>query len=136
MCLPISSIEREPVGTQENKQTAKEAYAAFGRGDAERGMAQLDESIEWTVRGDNALTGTHRGRQAVAELWAKLAGADYRTEPHEFLADGDKVVVLATTEVGGETDESVDVLTFNADGKLVAFDSFGNWTRFDQAFPR
>ncbi len=124
------------MGTQENKQTAKEAYAAFGEGDAERAMAQLDESIEWTVRGDNALTGTHRGRQAVAELWARLAGVDYRTEPHEFLADGDKVVVLATTDMGGEPDESVDVLTFNTDGKLVAFDSFGNWTRFDRAFPR
>ncbi len=72
----------------------------------------------------------------MAELWAKLADADYRTEPHEFLADGDKVVVLATTHVGGETDESVDVLTFNTDGELVAFDSFGNWTRFDRAFPR
>lgn len=124
------------MGAQENRQSAQEAYAAFSRGDAEAAMANIDDSIEWTVRGDNALTGTHRGRQAVGELWAKLAGADYRTEPHDFVADGDKVIVLATTRLGGETDESADVLTFNADGKLVAFDSFGNWTMFDRAFAR
>ncbi len=122
------------MGAQENKQSAQQAYAAFARGDAEAAMANIDDSIEWTVRGDNALTGTHRGRQAVGELWAKLADVDYRTEPHDFLADADRVVVLATTHVGDETDESVDVLTYNAEGKLIAFDSFGNWTMFDRAF--
>jgi hypothetical protein len=55
-------------------------------------MANIDESIEWAVRGDNALTSTHHGHPAVRELWAKLASKDYRTEPHEFLADGDKVI--------------------------------------------
>ena len=124
------------MGAQQNKQVAQEAYAAFSRGDAEAAMAHVDESIEWTVRGDNALTGTHRGREAVGELWSKLAGADYRTEPHDFLADGDKVIVLATTRVGGETDESVDVLTYSAGGTLIAFDSFGNWTMFDRAFAK
>lgn len=124
------------MGSTENKQSAQEAYAAFSSGDAEAAMANIDDSIEWTVRADNALTGTHRGRQAVGELWARLATADYRTEPHDFVADGDKVVVLATTCVGGEADESVDVLTYNAVGKLVGFDSFGNWTMFDRAFAR
>ncbi len=122
------------MGAQENKQSAQDAYAAFSRGDAEAAMANIDESIEWTVRGDNVLTGTYRGHQAVEELWAKLADVDYRTEPHDFLADANKVVVLATTHVGGETDESADVLTYNTDGKLIAFDSFGNWTIFDRAF--
>jgi hypothetical protein len=46
------------------------------------------------------------------------------------------VIVLATTHVDGETDESADVLTYNADGKLIAFDSFGNWTMFDRAFAK
>ncbi len=124
------------MGAQENKQTAREAYAAFSKGDTDAAMADIDDSTEWIVRGDNALTGTHRGRQSIGELWAKLASADYRTEPHEFLADGDKVIVLATTHVGGQTDESVDVLTFDVAGKLVAFDSFGNWTAFDAAFPK
>ncbi len=43
---------------------------------------------------------------------------------------------MATTHVGGATDESFDVLTYNTDGQLVAFDSFGNWTMFNRAFPK
>jgi len=35
-------------------------------------MRDLDDSIAWTERGDNALTGTHAGKQAVGELWGKL----------------------------------------------------------------
>jgi uncharacterized protein len=57
------------MGAQENKQTAQEAYAAFSKGDAEGAMRNIDDSIEWIVRGDNSLTGTHTGKQAVGELW-------------------------------------------------------------------
>ena len=53
------------MGAQENKQTAEEAYRAFSNGDAEGAMKNMDDSIEWTVRGDNALTGTYNGKQAV-----------------------------------------------------------------------
>src|ERR1700722_1966207 len=116
------------MGAQENKQTAREAYAAFGRGDAEGAMRNMDDSIEWTARGDNALTGTYNGKQAVGELWGKLASKDFRTEPHDFLADGDKVVVLATVQLEGETSESADVLTYNGAGKLVAFETLGDAT--------
>jgi ketosteroid isomerase-like protein len=49
------------MGTQENKQAAQDAYAAFSSGDAEGAMRNIDDSIEWTVRGDNALTGTYNG---------------------------------------------------------------------------
>ena len=31
-------------------------------------MRDLDDSIAWTEGGDNALTGTHDGEQAVGEL--------------------------------------------------------------------
>lgn len=114
------------MGAQENKQTAQAAYAAFGKGDAEGAMRNIDDSIEWTVRGDNALTGTHKGKQAVGELWAKFVGAGFRTEPHDFIADGDKVIVLTATHLDGETAESADVLLYNGAGKLVAFDTLGD----------
>ena len=60
------------MGAQENKQAAEEAYRAFSSGDAEGAMKNMDDSVEWTVRGDNALTGTYNGRQAVGELWGKF----------------------------------------------------------------
>lgn len=114
------------MGAQENKQTAQEAYAAFSSGDAEAAMANIDDSIEWTVRGDNALSGTHTGKQAVGELWGKLMSKGFTSSPHDFIAEGDKVVVLATVELDGETEEAADVLTYDAGGKLVAFDTLGD----------
>jgi ketosteroid isomerase-like protein len=124
------------MGAQENKQAAQEGYAAFGRGDAEGAMANIDDSIEWTVRGENALTGTHTGKQAVVELWGKLMSKSFSTQPHDFIADGDKVVVLTTVELEGETSEGADVLTYNAEGKLVAFDTLGDETVPNRVFAK
>jgi ketosteroid isomerase-like protein len=124
------------MGASENKQIARDAYAAFSRGDAEGAMRNIDESIEWTARGENALTGVYKGKQAVGELWGKLASKDFRTEPHDFLADGEKVVVLATVHMGGEAVESADVLSYNDAGKLVAFETFGDTRVADRVFAK
>ena len=61
------------MGSQDNKQTAQAAYEAFSNGDAEGAMRNMDDSVEWTVGGDNALTGTYNGKQAVGELWGQFA---------------------------------------------------------------
>jgi uncharacterized protein len=118
------------MSAHENKQAAQDAYTAFGKGDAEGAMRNIDDSVKWTVRGDNALTGTYNGKQAVGELWAQFGSKDFRTEPHDFIADGDKVVVLTTIHLEGETVESADILTYNDGGRLVAFD-----TRADAEVP-
>ncbi|MDP9276666.1 MAG: nuclear transport factor 2 family protein [Actinomycetota bacterium] len=124
------------MGAQENKQVAQDAYAAFGSGDAEGAMRDIDDSIEWTVRGDNALTGTYNGKQAVGELWGQFTSKDFRSEPHDFVADGDKVVVLTTVHLDGEAVESADVLTYNADGKLVAFETLSDTTVGNRVFAK
>ena len=97
-------------------------------------MSNIDDSIEWTARGENALTGTYNGKQAVGELWGKLASKDFRSEPHDFIADGDKVVVLTTAHLEGETVEAADILTYNAEGKLVAFEQLGDATVANRVF--
>jgi uncharacterized protein len=124
------------MGAQENKKSAQDAYAAFSGGDAEGAMRNIDDSVEWTVRGDNALTGTYNGKQAVGELWGKFMSKDFRTEPHDFIADGDKVVVLTTIHLGAEEFEDADVLTYNADGKLVAFESLADATVANRVFAK
>jgi len=118
------------MGAQENKQSAKDAYAAFSSGDADGAMRDIDDSIEWTVRGDNALTGTYNGKQEVGELWGKFMSKDFSNNPHDFIAEGDKVIALTTVQLEGESVEGADVLTYNAEGKLVAFDTLG-----DEAVP-
>jgi uncharacterized protein len=124
------------MGAQENKQTAQAAYAAFSSGDAEGAMANIADSVVWTVRGDNALTGTYTGKQAVGELWGKFLSQDFRTEPHDFLADGDKVIVLTTVHLDGETTEGADVLTYDADGKLIAFDTLSDATVANRVYAK
>mgnify|MGYP003415487213 CR=1 FL=1 len=124
------------MGAQENKQSAQDAYAAFSSGDAEGAMRNIDDSVEWTVRGDNALTGTYNGKQAVGELWGKFMSKGFRTEPHDFVAEGDKVVVLTTIHLEGEEVEDADVLTYNADGKLVAFDTLADATVANRVFAK
>ena len=124
------------MGAQENKQAARDAYAAFSSGDAEAAMRDMDDSIEWTERGDNALTGTYNGKQAVGELWGNLMSKEFRTEPHDFIAEGDKVVVLTTVYLEGEAIENADVLTFNGDGKLIGFESLGDRAVSNRLFAR
>jgi ketosteroid isomerase-like protein len=118
------------MSAEENRHSTEEAYAAFAKGDAEGAMRNLDDNIQWIARGDNALTGTYKGKAAVAELWGKLMSKEFRTQPHDFVADGDKVVALCTVTLEGETDESADILTFNSAGRVIAFDTLG-----DEAVP-
>jgi ketosteroid isomerase-like protein len=124
------------MGAQENKQVAEDAYRAFANGDAAGAMENMDDSVVWTARGDSALTGTYTGKQEIGELWGQLAGKSFSTAPHDFVAEGDKVVVLTTVTLEGESSENADVLTYNADGKLIAFDSLGDPTVGNRVFPK
>jgi ketosteroid isomerase-like protein len=124
------------MAAEENKQSAQNAYQAFANGDAEGAMRDMDDSVQWTARGDNALTGTYNGKQEVGDLWGKLMSKEFRTEPHDFIADGDKVVVLATVTLEGDTNESADVLTYNAEGRLIAFETIGDESVPNRVFPK
>jgi uncharacterized protein len=124
------------MSAQQNKQAAEDAYAAFASGDAEGAMRDIDDSIKWTVRGDNALTGTYGDKKAVGELWGKFMSKDFRSSPHDFIAEGDKVIVLTSVELEGEKVETADVLTYNGDAKLVAFETLGDATVADRVFAK
>jgi ketosteroid isomerase-like protein len=129
-------LRRRLVSAEENKQTARDGYAAFIRGDAAGAMATIHDSVEWVVGGDNALTGVYHGKEEVGAFWARLGEKGFRTEPSEFLADGDKVVVLTTYHIGGDQSQSVDIASYDANGKLARFESFGGEDLLDRAFPK
>ena len=119
-----------------NKQAAVNGYAAFGAMDPEGAMKDISDSIEWVVGGDNALTGTYRGKEEVGGFWMKLVEKGFKNTPREFIADGDKVVVICDVEVDGQQSETSDLLDYDSTGKLVRFQSFGGETQLDRAFPR
>jgi len=119
-----------------NKQAAINGYAAFGAMDPEGAMKDISDSIEWVVTGDNALTGTYRGKQEVGDFWMKLVEKGFTTTPREFIAEGNKVVVLCDVELDGERSESADVLSYDEDGKLIRFQTFGDEAQLNRVFPR
>jgi ketosteroid isomerase-like protein len=83
------SIER-------NVQTVKDFFAAIGRGDREGLLALVAEDIEWIVPGEDwPLAGTHRGHAGLTDLLKTASETiETSTEPHEFVAQGDRVLVV------------------------------------------
>lgn len=124
------------MSAQSNKETAEAAYRAFAAGDAAAAMENMDDGVVWTARGHSSLSGTYRGKEEIGALWAQLGEKGLKTEPHDFIADGDKVVVLTKVTLDGESDEAADVLTYDEGGKLVAFDQLGDPAIVDRLYPR
>ncbi|MBP1183714.1 nuclear transport factor 2 family protein [Methylobacterium sp. PvR107] len=83
------SIER-------NVRTVKNFFAAMGKGDGEALRALVAEDIEWIIPGkDWPLAGTHRGHAGLARLLKTASGSiETSTEPREFVAQGDRVLVV------------------------------------------
>ena len=81
---------------QENVQIVKDAFAAIGRGDAQGLLALCAEDIEWIIPGEGwPLAGTYRGHAGLADLLQKASETmETFTEPREFVAQGDRVLVV------------------------------------------
>src|SRR5580698_10008087 len=91
------------MSVEENVQSAKEGYAAFGRGDVPAILELLADDIEWIEPGPPDLlpaAGTYRGKEEVGRFFATIGeNLDiHKFEPHEFIAQDDHVVVLVSTE--------------------------------------
>jgi uncharacterized protein len=84
------------MGTQENVQIVKDAFAAIGRGDMQGLLALSAEDIEWIIPGEWPLAGTHRGHAGLADLLRKASEMVETSfsEPREFVAQGDRVLVV------------------------------------------
>jgi ketosteroid isomerase-like protein len=83
------SIER-------NIQTVKDFFAAIGRGDREALLALAAEDIEWIIPGEDwPLAGTRHGHAGLADLLETASKSiETSTEPREFVAQGDRVLVV------------------------------------------
>ena len=81
---------------QENIQVVKDFFAAMGGGDRQGLLALCAEDFEWIIPGEDwPLAGTHRGHAGLADVLQK-ASAELETsmEPPEFVAQGDRVLVI------------------------------------------
>ena len=81
---------------EKNIQTVKDFFAAIGRGDREALLALVAQDIEWIIPGEDwPLAGTHRGLAGLADLLETASKSiETSTEPREFVAQGDRVLVV------------------------------------------
>ena len=115
---------------QQNIDVVKKGYEAFGRGDIPGLLMQLDANVSWLAFGPAELptAGHRRGHQGVTEFFQQLAAiVDItRFETKEFIAQGDRVVVLGDgTEKVKATGKALEfhfAHVFSVrDGKVVSF---------------
>ncbi len=119
-------------------------YAAFGRGEIATIIAALAPDVDWTITGrreDYPLMGVWKGQAGVQEFFTSIPKYQDFTEfsPREFLADGDRVVVLghyaATIKTNGAKMASdwCHVFTIRG-GKIAAFREFTDTAGFVRAY--
>jgi ketosteroid isomerase-like protein len=76
-------------------QVVKDFFAAMGRGDEQGLRALSSEKIEWIIPGEDwPLAGTYRGHAGLADLLQKSEMLETSTKPLEFVAQGDRVLVI------------------------------------------
>jgi ketosteroid isomerase-like protein len=82
---------------EKNVQVVKDFFAAMGSYNEQDLLALAAEDIEWIIPGEDwPLAGTHRGHAGLADVLQK-ANETVETsypEPPEFIAQGDRVVVV------------------------------------------
>jgi ketosteroid isomerase-like protein len=89
-------MEKFPMSTEKNVQTVKDFFAAIGRGDREGLLALVAEDVEWIIPGEDwPLAGTRHGHAGLADLLETASKTiETSTEPREFVAQGDRVLVV------------------------------------------
>jgi uncharacterized protein len=115
------------MSTEKNVQTVKDFFAAIGRGDREALLSLVAADIEWIIPGEDwPLAGTHRGHAGLADLLETASKSiETSTEPREFVAQGDRVLVvgIATGKIKATNktfeDDWIFAITVR-DGKLTS----------------
>jgi hypothetical protein len=81
---------------EKNIQTVKDFFVAIGRGDRAALLAMVAEDIEWIIPGEDwPLAGIRHGHTGLADLLETASRSiETSTEPREFVAQGDRVLVL------------------------------------------
>jgi ketosteroid isomerase-like protein len=81
---------------EKNIQTVKDFFVAIGNGDRKSLLALVAEDMKWTIPGEDwPLAGTYLGHGGLANLLETASKSiETSTEPAEFVAQGDRVIVV------------------------------------------
>lgn len=113
---------------QENVQVVQQAFAAFGKGDIPAVLKTLANNVRWRAFGPSKIlpwAGTYHGLEGAGQFFTALGGTVefQQFEPREFIAQGDRVVVLGHSRLlvraNGREVEPDWVMVFTVqDGKI------------------
>jgi ketosteroid isomerase-like protein len=116
------------MSTEDNKRVVRRVFEKFGSGDVPGLLEMISEDAEWAAPGPEVVPyfGERKGREGALEFFKNL-GFDVEFElfePGEFIAEGDRVVVLGR-ERGrvrrtGKVFENRWALVFTVRGGMVA----------------
>lgn len=128
---------------RENTQLVQQAYSDFQNGDVPALLDALSEDVEWVVPEVEGVPGrgTWRGPEQVGEFFRILSDTQESRglELREFVAQGDKVVVLGhyawhVKATGKEWEcDFVHALSVR-DGKVRRFQEYTDTAGFGDAF--
>ena len=118
---------------KENVRAVQEMFSALERSDIAGVLDRLSEDIEWRVAGPSELpyASIHRGHDEVAMFFRSFGqAAEFEVfEPQEYLAKGEKVVVLGherqRIKATGQRVETEWAMVFVlADGRITKFHNY------------
>lgn len=128
---------------KDNAALVQQGYSLFSKGDIPGVLNLMSPGVTWELpKLDNVpFTGTFQGVEGVGRFFSALAGAldILKFEPREFIAQGNKVIVLGegryrVKEQKEEFDNRwVDVLTVE-NGRISSFEQYGNTAQLERAF--
>jgi ketosteroid isomerase-like protein len=96
--------------SQQNVETAKKLYEAFGQGDIPAVLGGFDANIVWAEPAGSLLPGEFHGPQGVLENFLMKIPATYGQLgiiTKDFIDGGDRVVVLGEYQVAGKDGQAV-----------------------------
>jgi ketosteroid isomerase-like protein len=119
---------------QENTRTVQEIYAAFGRGDVPFILNALADHFDWVHHGPPTIipwAKTRHTREEVAEFFQVLNQTleIQQFEPHDYVAQGDKVVALGyfrarSRSTGRGFEENWAMEWTLRDGKVIGYRAY------------
>jgi len=107
-----------------NAAAARRSYEAWNSGDLDVIRAYFTDDAVLHLAGNNAMSGTYRGRDAVMDAIARnIQGWGPHAEVETILGSNDHVIVFCqvTSERDGKTLDVVlaQAIKFNAEGKVT-----------------
>jgi ketosteroid isomerase-like protein len=121
--------------SNEAKQLVMNGYKLYQDKKMDELLALYHDDVEWVGPDSDFLpfAGTFHGKTGVVQFFTKLNQSQeaLKFEPQQFIADGDKVVVIGTAtwqvRANGQTYENPWVHIFTIrDGKVARFEQFYN----------